>query len=123
MKIAFFFLNCKAQSVFLRDKWSDSLPLDKVVPQGSILGPLFFFLYVNDLPGYHLNYKIHLYADEVQLCLNSPVDDISRAVDCLNGELGRIFLWATANGLCLNPGKSIPVVVVMNGEKVERVHA
>ena len=106
------------------------------MPQGSILGPLFFSLYVNDLPGYLLNCKIHLYADDVQLCLNSPVNDISRAVDCLNGELARIFLWATANGLCLNPGKSkcillhrrsdvptIPRDVVLNGEKVEIVHA
>ena len=74
------------------------------------------------------NCKIHLYANGVQLCLNSPVDDISRAVDCFNGELGWIFLWAPANGLCLKPGQSkcillhrrsvVPIIpgdVVMNG--------
>ena len=65
---------------------------------------------------------------------SSTVDDISRAVYCLLGELARIFLWAPANGLCLNPGKSkcivlhrrsvvptIPEDVVMNGEKIEIV--
>ena len=47
----------------------------------------FFFLYVNDLTGYLLNCKIHLYADDAQLCLNNTLDDISSVVDCLNGEL------------------------------------
>ena len=113
-------------------KWSEFLPLDKDVPQESILGPLFFCLYVSDLRGYLLYCNIHLYADDVQLCLNSPVDDISGAVDCLNGELAWILLWATANGLCLNPRKSkcillhrgsvvptIPRDVVMNGKNIE----
>ena len=85
---------------------------------------------VNDLLGYLLNCKIHLYADDVQLCLNSRVDDISHGVDCLNGEFARIFLWATANGLCLNPGKSkcillhrrsvvptIPADIMTNGDE------
>ena len=52
------------------------------------------------------------------------------------GTFARIFLWATVNGLCLNPGKSkcillhrrnvvstIPRNVVLNDEKVEIVHA
>ena len=67
------------------------------MPQGPVLGPLFFSLYVTDLAGYLLNCKIHLYADDVQLSLK--IDDISRSVDYLNGELARIFLWANANGL------------------------
>ena len=65
-------------------------------------------------------------------CLNSPVDDISHTVDCLKGGFARIFLWATANGLCLNSGKSkcilllrrivVPTIsrdVVMNGEEIK----
>ena len=72
----------------------------------------------------------------MQLCLNSPVDDIPRAVDCLNGELAGIFLWGAANGLCLKPGKAkcillqrrsvvptIPRNVMMNGEKFKILHA
>ena len=80
-----------------------------------------------------MNCKIHLYVYVVQLCLNSPVDNISRAVDYLNGELARILLWATANSLCLIHGKSkcilqhrrsvVPTIstdVVMNGEKIKK---
>lgn len=105
------------------------------MPQGSILGPLFFSLYVNDLPEHLLHCKIHLYADDVQPYLSSPVHNMSLAADCLNGELARIFLWATANGLCLNPSKSKCMVlhrrsvaptfigdILMNNVKIELVH-
>ena len=77
-----------------------------------------------------------MYSDDVKLCLNSPVDDISSVAERLNGELARIFLWATANGLCLNPRKSkcillhrrsvvltIPNDTVKDGEKIEIVPA
>ena len=49
-KLIHSYLFQRAHSVFLRGKWSDSLPLDKGMTQGSIIGPLFFSLYVNDLP-------------------------------------------------------------------------
>ena len=97
------YLSQRTQCVFLKGKWSDSLPLDKGVPQGSILEPLFSHC-MSIIYLYNIFALYNLIV--VQLRLDSSADDISRAVDCLSGELEWVFLWAITNGLGLNPGKS-----------------
>lgn len=100
------YLSDRYQSVSINNKNSSALPVLKGVPQGSILGPLLFTIYSNDLPD-QLNYcKIHMYADDVQIYLNTRIDDISIAINMINSDLDRVHSWATGNGLCLNPTKS-----------------
>lgn len=133
-KLILSYLSNRSQSVLVNDVWSDSLPILRGVPQGSILGPLLFSLYANDLPMKLSNCKIHLYADDVQLTLSSPVQNTAVGISYLNDDLNKIFLWASANGLCLNPSKSKCIIIskknlvcsisddiILNGERIEIV--
>ena len=60
------FLNDRQQRVVLNGQLSDWTPILSGVLQGSILGPLHFLIYVNDLPD-NLNSLIKLFADETSL--------------------------------------------------------
>ena len=73
------------------------------MPQGSILGPLFFILYVNDLNNASL-LDVILFADDTNLFIshNDPV----YLNDTLNRELNNLSTWFTANRLSLNLSKT-----------------
>ena len=76
------------------------------VPQGSVLGPLLFVIFTNDLPDIVLNAKIKMYADDVKLYL--PVCDITSHA-LLQDDLNRISVWASTWQLKLNEKKMYSV--------------
>lgn len=78
----------------------------KGVPQGSILGPLLFSLFINDLASCVSFSMVHLFADDVQLLHSLPVSCYSQCVDEMNLDLASIYSWASINKLLLNPDKS-----------------
>ena len=77
------FLNDKHQRVVINDHLSDWAPILAGVPQGSILGPLLFLIYINDLPD-NLNSLIKLFADDTSLF--STVYDPNDSAKVLNDE-------------------------------------
>lgn len=112
-----YLLNRK-QVVFFNGLTSNAVDVNRGVPQGSILGPLLFGLYINDLPNI-LNFcSVQMYADDVQLCLSSKLENVSTCIAHLNDDLTRIHQWASANGLCLNPSKSKCIFLSRNGKKI-----
>jgi hypothetical protein len=81
------------------------------VPQGSILGPLLFISYIDDVSRVIRYCRFHIYADDLQVYQTCTVSDFQKCIDKLNLDLQRVHEWATANGLKLNPIKSQVLVI------------
>ena len=97
-----FFLTQRKQRVVINGAYSDWVDVTSGVPQGTVLGPLLFLLYVNDLDSVVKYSTIKLFADDV--LLYAPVSSIK---DCsaLQDDLAAIFHWTTRWQLRLNPNK------------------
>ena len=74
------------------------------VPQGSVLGPLLFLLYINDITATSKILKFYLFADDTSIFYSDKKDP--ETVNLLNLELKKVSDWLTANKLSLNIGKS-----------------
>ena len=85
---------------------SDRLQVINGVPQGSILGPLLFSIYMNDLPSVPQYCSMQCYVDDTKLLLSFQPQDQSQVVTEINRDLARICNWCFDNQLLLNPDKT-----------------
>jgi Reverse transcriptase (RNA-dependent DNA polymerase) len=113
------YLTNRSQSVCANGELSDFLPVVQGVPQGSVLGPLLFSLFINDIVK-SINFsQYHIYADDVQIYLSGPLDQIHTIVDQINADLRTITEWSNLNGLSLNSSKTQAMTIPENLSSVK----
>ena len=124
------YLSDKCQYVEYNGHRSNTLPITIDVPQGSVLGPLLFLIYINDLPMVSDVFNMLMYADDTTLYCNI---DQNVSEEVINNELSKVSQWLAANKLSINVTKTKYMVfhlhkkvvtypdLQLNGNKIERV--
>ena len=101
------YLSGRSQFVQIDDKSSSRKPIHFGIPQGSILGPLIFNLYVadlNDVISSHTN--CYQYADDTTLYNHCKVADLTTGETSMNNTLTKLSNWSQGSNLALNPTKT-----------------
>ena len=94
----------RKQCVCLNGIMSDYKLVTHGVPQGSILGPLLFILYINDIVNCSKYLLFILFADDTNLFFSCK--DITHLFNTVNSELDKLSIWFKANKLSLNIKKT-----------------
>ena len=106
------YLSNRKQYVFYNGVSSDIETITCGVPQGSVLGPLLFLIYVNDLPNISEKLDFFLFADDTNIYYDSS--DLLELENTVNEELKKLSLWLNVNRLALNVGKTNFVIFRAN---------
>ena len=110
-------MTLRKQRVVLNGQLSSWSNIESGVPQGSILGPLLFLIYINDLSeGLTTNAK--LFADDVSLF--SVVDNINLSATNLNSDLSKINAWANQWKMTFNPDPNKQVQEVIFSREIRK---
>ena len=117
MKI--YYLTDRTHYVSLCNHCSDFAPVHSGVPQGSVLGPMLFTLYIKPLSAIIDSHSIihHSYADDLQLQMSAPPDRISELLHSMQSCISDVKAWATANMLKLNDSKTELMLVTSKRSK------
>ena len=97
------YLSDRKQCVAIGDSKSTLRPIKIGVPQGSVLGPLLFLLYINDLPN-ATEMLPFLFADDTTAVESGS--DLPALFEKVNLEFQKLSEWFRANKLSLHPGKT-----------------
>ena len=97
------YLSNRSQAVVVKGKISPYLNISSGVPQGSVLGPLLFLIYINDIVT-DIESIIKLFADDTSIYLS--IDDPERRTLILNSDLRKITSWALKWKVDFNPSKT-----------------
>ena len=104
------YLHERQQHIPLNNRSSSWHYIKVGIPQGSVLGPLPFSIYINNVFTVLKYCRYHLYADYLQIYLHSPPDSLNDCMTKLNTDLLATFNWSSF-GLNLNPIKSQAILL------------
>ena len=127
------YLTNRKQTAMVNKIRSTKQTVQQGVPQGSILGPLLYILYANDIEEIILKSKVTFYADDTVIYASSC--NITSALKRVQKDLANLQTWCNKNGLFINPSKTKHMffsnrkadynknryILQINGTKVQQV--
>ena len=113
------YLSGRVQRVVVGGATSEPVPLECGVPQGSVLGPILFSVYISSLVAVLEAHGVayHFYADDTQFYIQ--IEDVADAVEKVRMVLVDVKLWMSGRKLKLNDGKTEIMVVKGNSRRVD----
>ena len=96
------------QCVRIQDKVSDTITVDTGIAQGTVLGPILFIFYINDIFKCTKYVKMSMFADDCVLYLSGNSWDVIQ--HRMQLDLESVIDWTYRNNLCLNPDKTKAMV-------------
>ncbi|XP_075167910.1 uncharacterized protein LOC142240076 [Haematobia irritans] len=115
------YLHDRSQFVAIGSRESSVRHVCGGVPQGSVLGPLLFIMYMNDVTDSIVSHECNFfaYADDIHLFFRSS--DMSRLEANVNMTLGNLAAWLSSNGLNINVSKSNAILFNDHGRGCIRI--
>ena len=98
------YLSGRKQRVYANNMYSDFSNITQGVPQGSVLGPLFYIIYANDLSELFKHCRFALYADDTVLYTANRM--FTESVSQMQQDISALSTWCKLNGLRVNTSKT-----------------
>ena len=103
------YLSNRKQFLVFNGERSKTLQMDMGVPQGSLLGPRLFILYVNDLLAIETTGNIHMFADDTTIYYIGK--EVETIIDALNSIVADLHKWYQRNNLTLHESKTTAMLI------------
>ena len=115
------YLNSRSQFVNIQNTESLKQEIKCGVPQGSILGPTLFLIYINDIPNSSALFNFRLFADDSNLFHSLHNNSNNISLTDINVEFQKVVKWCDCNKLTINADKTVYMVIggKRNLKKVE----
>ena len=113
LKFFLSYLKGRKQSVNIKGKLSSFMDILAGVPQGSILGPVIFNIFINDMQNIFDKCSLNNYADDNTL--DDHASSIPELVDSLEKDSQKAIDWFKSNHMIANPDKFKAIIITKNG--------